>query len=628
MALDPSKMAKYELKKAVATCMHRDILKMDRDVQTQTAAEQLRAHYRDEIVVLDDGKGTGMVTDKDILGKVGDVTTYAESTMLGDIMSTPLVTVKDTDNLLEALTIMNKNHYHKLPVTDKDGYILGIIYKGDILTTAERAVLALSRSISPWGKDILGNLGFVLQFAGILMLVPALMATFMGDTITATGIYLNMVMLLVTGFFLNSYGEKAKMDMRQASILVLSSLFLLSLFGTTPYLYAPPGLYTTDSDVVAVPIISMREGQTDSAEMFASAFFSSAAGFTTGGISLYDTPEDLPQSFTFYRSYTQLVGGMSFIYLIITAFYPSSKLEGMRSFITGKELHLRELFSTIAIIFTIYIIVVATLLYVLGDDNIIDDLSLAMSTLATGGFVPDSGIVENMIWQKQAVLMAAMVLGALPFTFHHAFVSKKFRKPKVGKEVLAYIIILLTAILIFSIVSDVSAIESVFYPISASTTAGLQPTSLENISVSGQYILIILMIIGGCGFSTAGGSKIFRILALKDAIVWIRNSIPGIKKQQPDRNYQDLIYTIIVVAAFPVVAALTGAYLVEFEGADPEAAFFDAVGVITTGGLSTGIIDFESSAQTKMLMSVLMIFGRLEIIALVYLVLPPRPARH
>ncbi len=644
MSSDPAKMAKYELRKLVTTCMHSDILIMEKHTETRAAAEKLRHHYRDEIVVTEEGRGIGMVTDKDILRKVGDITVYAESTMLVDVMSSPLVTIRDNKSLRDALTLMNKRHCRKLPVSDRSGHILGIIYKSDILVAAERSILALSRGISPWGKAIIGNLGFVLQFAGILMIVPALVATFLGDTITATGIYLSMVLLLSTGFFLNSYGEKAKMDMRQASILVLSSLFILSLFGTVPYLYVPPGMEYAEDSVVAAVFFSMREGQTSPLEMFSGAFFSSAAGFTTGGISLYETPEDLPQSFTFYRSYTQLVGGMSFIYLVITAFYPSSRLEGMRSFITGKELHLRELFSTITAIFAIYIVVVAALLYILGDNNILDDFSLAMSTLATGGFVPDSGMVQNMSWPKQGVLVAAMILGALPFTFHHAFVTRKLR-PKLGKEVLAYFTLLVSAILLFSIVGGLNALESVFYPISASTTAGLQISSLESLPIPGQYILIILMLVGGCGFSTAGGIKVFRIFHMTGLAVYLRprymrNNIRRIlrlnktsiiawsrhiRSVDPNGNSrrQDILYSIIVIAAFPFIAFLTGSYLVTFEGANPDAAFFDAVGVITTGGLSAGVIDFDTSVHTKILLSALMIFGRLEIIALIYLIIPP-----
>ena len=625
MSSDPATSAKYLLEKPVTTCMHSDILKMDKSTLTREAADRLHDHERDEIVVMDGKRGVGMVTDKDILDKVSDVTVYAEATLLSDIMSTPLVTINKGANLREALDMMKETKHHKLTVVDNRGEIIGMIYKNDVLKRAEWATKLSPRELSPPTKAILGNLGFVLQFAGILLLLPALVATFMGDTITATGIYLNMVLLLVTGFFLNSYGEKAKMNLRQASVLVIASLFLLSLFGTIPYLYVPPGLEPNEaaSGVTAVPFAAMREGRDTGIDMFANAFFSSAAGFTTGGISLYDTPEDLPQSFTFYRSFTQLVGGMSFIYLVMTAFYPDRKLEGMRGFITGKQLHLRELFGTIAIIFTVYIVIVAGLLYLLGTGNIIDDFSLAMSTLATGGFVPDSGMVANLNWQEHIVLMGAMILGALPFTFHHTFVSKKFRNLKLGMEVLTYLALLAAAILLFTLVSGVVGLESVFYPISASTTAGLQPTSLEDLNIPGQYILVVLMFVGGCGFSTAGGIKMFRFFHLADAVRLI------FKKTRPQvsaESRKDIRVSLIIMGAFPVITLLCGAYLMEFEGADADAAFFDAAGVITTGGLSAGVIDFDTSPHTKILLSALMIFGRLEIIALVY-VLVPRVAR-
>ena len=196
---------------------------------------------------------------------------------------------------------------------------------------------------------------------------------------------------------------------------MFSSLFLLSLFGTVPYLYVFP------SDETNV-------------EVFGNAFFSSAAGFTTGGISLFDEPENLTQSFTFYRSYTQLVGGMSFIYLVITAFYPESKLQAMRGFISGRTLHMKELFLTITVIFAVYITIVAILLYLLGEINLIDSFALSMSTLATGGFIPNSSIVEELLWQEEVILMGGMILGALPFTFHYAFVRKKFLGTKTWKR--------------------------------------------------------------------------------------------------------------------------------------------------------------------------------------------------
>ena len=601
MSTNPEKAVSYVLSKYVTEYMNKDVLKLSMKTQTRDAATMLRSYETDDIIVIDKKKfPVGIVTDEDILSKVSDATVYAEATTLEEIMSKPLITINEKSTLQDALHIMRDNNVRKLPVVSKKNFVVGMILQSTIANAIRDATATTPRLLSPPVKAVLGNLGFVLQFAGVLLLVPAVVATLLEDTVTASGIYLTTVLLLVTGFFLNSYGEKSSLNLQQASILVFSSLFLLSLFGTIPYLYVFP----SDETVV---------------EVFANAFFSSAAGFTTGGISLFDEPEKLSQSFTFFRSYTQLVGGMSFIYLVITAFYPESKLQAMRGFISGKTLHMKELFLTITVIFAIYIVIVASLLYIFGERNIIDNFSLAMSTLSTGGFTPTSTILEGLLWQEHIVLMGAMILGALPFTFHYAFVRKKFLSPKLGKEVLAYFAILGGATLLFAGISGLDPMQSVFYSVSASTTAGLQIESLAGLSGGAHTILIILMFIGGCGFSTAGGLKIFRLFHLRD----IRAFISKVRRSElPSQNKKEIISTLIIIALFPTISAITGAHLSAIEEVPFQDAFFEAAGIITTGGLSAGVIDSDTDPATMIVLGFLMIFGRLEIIAIIYIFVP------
>ena len=601
MSTNPEKAVSYVLSKYVTEYMDKDVLMLNLKTLTREAATMLRSYETDDIVVIDEKKfPVGIVTDEDILSKVSDASVYAESTTLEQIMSKPLITINEKATLQDALHIMRDNNVRKLPVVSKKNQVLGMILQSTIANIIRNATATTPRLLSPPVKAVLGNLGFVLQFAGVLLLVPAVIATLLEDTVTASGIYLTTVLLLVTGFFLNSYGEKASLNLQQASILVFSSLFLLSLFGTIPYLYVFP------SDETNV-------------EVFANAFFSSAAGFTTGGISLFDEPEKLTQSFTFFRSYTQLVGGMSFIYLVITAFYPESKLQAMRGFISGKTLHMKELFLTITVIFAIYIVIVAFLLYLFGERNIIDNFSLAMSTLSTGGFTPTSTILDGLLWQEHIVLMGAMILGALPFTFHYAFVRKKFLSPKLGKEVLAYFAILGGATLVFASISGLDPMQSAFYSVSASTTAGLQMESLAGLSGGAHSILIILMFIGGCGFSTAGGLKIFRLFHLRD----IKSFISKVGRSKlSDQSKKEIISTLIILALFPTISAITGAHLSAIENVPFQDAFFEAAGIITTGGLSAGIIDNNTDPATMIVLGFLMIFGRLEIIAIIYIFVP------
>ena len=601
MSTNPEKAVSYVLSKYVTEYMDKDVLKLDMDTRTREAATMLRHYERDDIIVIDKQKlPIGIVTDEDILSKVSDATVYAEATTLKEIMSQPLITISDKSTLQDALHKMRDNNIRKLPIISKKNQVVGMLFQSTIANAIRDATATAPRLLSPPIKAVLGNLGFVLQFAGVLLLVPAVVATLLEDTVTASGIYLTTVLLLVTGFFLNSYGEKASLNLQQASILVFASLFLLSLFGTIPYLYVFPSDETPG-------------------EVFANAFFSSAAGFTTGGISLFDEPEKLSQSFTFFRSYTQLVGGMSFIYLVITAFYPESKLQAMRGFISGKTLHMKELFLTITVIFTIYIVIVASLLYIFGERNIIDNFSLAMSTLSTGGFTPTSTILNGLLWQEHVVLMGAMILGALPFTFHYAFVRKKFLSPKLGKEVLTYFAILGGATILFAGISGLDPMQSAFYSVSASTTAGLQMESLAGLSGGAHTILIILMFIGGCGFSTAGGLKIFRLFHLVD----IKAYFSKIKRSElSSQSKKELLSTLIILALFPTISAITGAHLAAIEDVPYQDAFFEAAGIITTGGLSAGIIDSDTDPATMVVLGFLMIFGRLEIIAIIYIFVP------
>ncbi|KPU81498.1 potassium transporter Trk [Nitrosopumilus sp. PRT-SC01] len=601
MSTNPERAVSYVLSKFVTQYMDKDVLILSPNTRTREAARLLRRYETDDIIITDkDNIPIGIVTDQDILSKVIDVTVFAESTTLKEVMTTPLVTINEKATLQDALHKMRDSDIRKLPVISKKNKVIGIIYQTTIADVIRNATVTAPRLLSPPVKAVLGNLGFVLQFAGVLLMVPAIVATVLEDTEIATGIYLTTVLLLITGFFLNSYGEKSSLNLQQASILVFASLFLLSLFGTIPYLYVFPS-------------------NENSAEVFANAFFSSAAGFTTGGISLFDEPENLSQSFTFFRSFTQLVGGMSFIYLVITAFYPESKLQSMRGFISGKTLHMKELFLTITVIFSIYIVIVATLLYFMGERDILDNFSLAMSTLSTGGFIPTSTILEDLLWQEHIVLMGAMILGALPFTFHYAFVRKKFLSPKLGKEVLTYFAILGSATILFVAISGLEPLESVFYSISASTTTGLQQDSLAGLNWGAHTILIILMFIGGCGFSTAGGLKIFRLFHLKD----VKFLFSKIKRAElSTQAKKEVISTLIIIALFPTIAVITGLHLAAIEDVSFEVAFFEAVGVITTGGLSAGVIDTDTDAATKIVLGFLMIFGRLEIIAIIYIFVP------
>ena len=130
---------------------------------------------------------------------------------------------------------------------------------------------------------------------------------------------------------------------------------------------------------------------------------------------------------------------------------------------------------------------------------------------------------------------------------------------------------------------------------------------------------LTLMFIGGCGFSTAGGLKIFRLFHLRNC----RSFFSSVKRRElSTQTKKEITSTLIIVALFPVISAITGLQLAEIEDVSYQDAFFEAAGVITTGGLSAGVIDSDTDPATKIVLGFLMIFGRLEIIAIIYIFVP------
>lgn len=257
----------------------------------------------------------------------------------------------------------------------------------------------------------------------------------------------------------------------------------------------------------------------------------------------------------------------------------------MKGFISGNIPHLKELFSIITIIFSIYAVIIALLLFYLGQGDILDDFALAFSALSTGGTSPDSKIFEDFTSAEYIVVMIGMILGALPFGFHYALVRTKFLSINLTKEVAVYFCLLVIFCIIFIFSMDVNWFDSVFNIISASTTTGYQTVNMNNLNPIAFTIVIVAMIIGGCGFSTAGGVKIFRFMQLSKLKYVL--SIKSVKISESDKK--DIIVGMIILAVSIAAPLLVAVYMTSI-GYDFQNAFYDGVSAITTTGLGAGTV--------------------------------------
>jgi len=563
------------------------------------ACTQIKKNHNEEIIVVNHRIPVGIVTNDDILKKIGEQHARPSRTTLEDIMRFPIISINHNSTLREALYKMRKTKIRKLAVLSDSNNVIGIIFQNTIIDLIRGSIVRNNKPASSV-KSILWNLGSVIQFSGLLILIPALVSTFMLEYDVASGIFLMATTLLALGFILNAYGEKHPLNLRSMTILVFSSFVILVVVGTIPYLYISP------------------YGETGVIEEFANSMFSSSAGFTTAGLSLFSNPETLPQSFTFFRGFTQFVGGLSFIYLIMTVFYPENKLHHMRGFISGTTPNLRELLVTITIVFSIYAVMMATLFWVFGSEDMLDNFSLAFSALSTGGFLPDSKILSEIGLGGEVILIIGMILGALPFGFHYGLVRTKFLSVKLSREVMVYLFMLAGATILFSLLHEMDSMKNIITIIATSTTAGFQVIDMSTLDATNKTFLTILMIIGGCGFSTAGGVKIFRILNLYDLRKLF--TVQGWKKGfVGDKN--ELVTTLLIFALFPTIP-LVGALYFSGEGYDFYDSYFETIGAITTAGIGSGILGIDLDPAGKIIASFLMILGRLEIILVISMFVP------
>ena len=667
------------LERPLSSYIHTQFVTADENSSVAEAVKILQPKNVEIILVTANGKYVGILTDSDILEKVVMKGEDSDLITIKSIMTSPIITLPSSSTVRQAIKEMHAHKIKHLPVTDstdnvEEKKIIGTVtleYLAEAIRIAviEKTFRSYRKIIREHYKPIFANVAIIMQFTGLLMIIPALLGTIWGEWQSSIGIYLAFVGMSLTGYIMNTLGEKSPLNLKQSSIVVVLSFVLLSLFGSLPYMYINP----------------FWDG-IDFFSLFASSFLESTSGFTTTGLSTIIHPENLPESFSFYRSYTLWVGGLSFVYLVMALYYPETKLAGMRHLLGGGILRFKQLLSTISVIFAIYTAILILLFIIFGNINILDSISLSFATLSSGGFVPTSTILNSVNSSTLVIIMGGMIIAALPFAFHFGIFSKEIEATKEIKEILVFIILITICIVLFLFIESSFSknewLSSVFHVISASTTTGFQFIDLSHISTSGKILLIVLMLIGGTAFSTAGGIKIARLILIFHKLINYKentttfydknhnhnnnhrnNSQPTFisstaiqfrkrikpfyksnykaKKLQKnndklsmsmvpldkykfhilsDKAFREAIFVVVLFILFTMITAICIYYLnINTKNTYFINVIFETASTISNTGLSAGITTMHLDSISKLILSFNMIMGRFEIIAILYI---------
>lgn len=349
-------------------------------------------------------------------------------------------------------------------------------------------------------------LGALLLYLGGTLLLPIPLSLCYHDGAWMAFLYSALICFSSGGLLFCCCHSTKELSVREGFAIVTFGWTFFALFGALPYIF---------SGAIPSPL---------------DAIFETMSGFTTTGSTILTEIETLPKSLLFWRSLTHWLGGMGIIVLSL-AILPMLGVGGMQLFKaevpgpTADRLRPR-IQDTAKLLWGVYLLLTAaeTILLMFGGMNFFDAVCHSFATLATGGFsTRNASIAAYNSSYIDGVVTIFMILAGVNFTLHFHLLRGKLRDFHSNEELRFYfgIIVAATALIIgCNWYHDIyqqfgeNFRYSVFQVASIITTTGFGTADYETWPVLTQYILVILMFIGGCAGSTGGGMKVVRILLL------------------------------------------------------------------------------------------------------------------
>ena len=456
--------------------------------------------------------------------------------------------------------------------------------------------------------------------AGLLIVPLVVAAIYQEPAKVFVSIGATMAILLVFGLLGSFHKPKDFHIYAKEGVLIVALCWILwSFFGALPFVFSGQ-----------IPNII-------------DAFFEVSSGFTTTGATILDDVGVLSHSLLFWRSFTHLIGGMGVLVfaLAIMDNNKNSHLEVMKAEVPGPVFGkvVSKLKNTAQILYFLYLglFFLFVVLYFLAGMPLYDSFVIAMGTAGTGGFtVFNDGIAHyNSSLITYLVSIGVLVFG-VNFNLYYFLMIRKFKAFFKDEELRTYItIVILSSVLIayncLHLYANVAkSFEISFFQVSnIITTTGFGYGTTETWPLFSQFILLMLMVVGGSAGSTAGGLKVIRCLTLwriaKNQVLSTLSSNRVLTLHvndtvlDKDTQHQILkyftIYSFITIGLLFVVSLDNNSFMTVVSAVF---SCFNNIGPMIGTGQTFSIF----SPISKLLLSLAMIAGRLEIYPMILLFLP------
>ncbi len=472
-------------------------------------------------------------------------------------------------------------------------------------------------------RMILRIIGLVLRYEALAMIPPLIIAAVTKEPDLFAFIATTFTLLVTSIILTNIPLVKKTLKVKDALTVVAFAWILASAFGALPF-------------VISGYIPS-----------FVDAYFETVSGLTTTGATILTNVEILPHGLLFWRSFTHWIGGMGILVLAL-AIMPSVGVGAFQLFkaespgpISDKLVP--KMKDTAKILYTAYLGITAleVILLLLGGMSLYESLIHTFGTVGTGGFSTRNASIGAFNYSPYLVVVITifMIASGVNFSLYYELYKGRFSNIFKNIEFRVYMSIIFVSSLLIAFnlrgyyTNILEALMHSFFQVgSIITTTGYATVDFDLWPSFSKTLLFFLLFVGGSAGSTGGAIKVVRIIMLFKLVkreiqklLHPRAVIPiqfNGKIVQPDVIAGVSGFFFLYIVIFLVATLLLTFEDISFMSAASAAAA--TLGNVGPGFEAVGPIRNYAffSPWAKLLMSMLMLFGRLELYTILVLLSP------
>ena len=472
--------------------------------------------------------------------------------------------------------------------------------------------------------SIIRIIGILLALISLTMTIPVSAALVYGEYAVIPAFLIPMAICIFaeTVLFFVTRRSVFKLNTRSGFVVVAVSWLSTCLFGASPFLISG-----------CIPA-------------FSDALFESVSGFTTTGATVLPAVEHLPRSINLWRMQMHWLGGMGIVALTV-ALLPVLGVGGfqlIKAETTGPEKGkiTPKITVTAKILWFIYIALTAvqTLLLVIAGMDFFDALGHSFATVGTGGFSSRNASIGS--YQSPGIEWICtlfMFLAGINFSLYYRVLVGRGIEFLQNTELKVYTaIVIISSLIIVPFIMPLygsfgAALRNAsFHVASIISTTGFSTTDYAQWHPIAQSVLFMLLFIGGCAGSTAGGIKVIRwIIMAKQMGIEVKRLLHphGVfsmhLNQRPGR--EDVVYNVAAFMFLYFFMLMLTAFAAAADGADLMTSLTASLALVGNVGPGFGRVGPAEnfgffSAAAKYWFSFAMLAGRLELYTMLVFFMP------